>query len=55
MGAKGAQLYTRRELQRGGHAQGNFFDPCPNNDLLGGALSAVQLFGRRAVLETHTL
>ena len=37
---------------RAGRAQGIFFDPCPTSDLLGGAL---QLFGRLAVLEPHTL
>ena len=40
-------------------APGIFLDPCPSSGLLGGALrgalSAVQLFGRLAVLETHTL
>ena len=35
-----------------GRAPGIFFDPCPTGDLLGGAL---QLFGRLAVLEPHTL
>ena len=40
---------------RTGHAPGIFFDPCPTGDPLGGALSAVQLFGRLAVLEPHTL
>ena len=40
---------------RTGRAPGIFFDPCPTSDLLGGALSAVQLFGRLAVLEPHTL
>ena len=36
-------------------APGIFLDPCPSSGLLGGTLSAVQLFGRLAVLETHTL
>ena len=48
-------------------APGIFLDPCPTGDLLGGALRgalrgrlkrsarAVQLFGRLAVVETHTL
>ena len=42
---------------------GIFFDPCPTGDLLGGGFRgctkrsarAMQLFGRLAVLEPHTL
>ena len=36
-------------------APGIFLDPCPTSGLLGGALSAMQLFGGLAVLEIHTL
>ena len=55
MGVMGGALVRRA---RAGRAPGIFFDLCPTGDPLGGALSAaraVQLFGRLAVLEPHTL
>ena len=46
------------QYRHSGHAPGIFFEACPNGDLLGGAtcsVRTVQLFGRLAVLEPHTL
>ena len=51
IGASSGMFYLRGSVS----APGIFFDPCPIGDLLRGALSAVQLFGRLAVLEPHTL
>ena len=48
----GGALACRARRACAGHF---VFYPCPSGDLLGGALSAVQLFGHVAILEPHTL